>query len=81
VAEASFVSLAVVMGVAFVTPLVVGLVPWLEVPSVVLETVLALIAGGLLSALVFPVPALPLLRGGDPEPIVTTPPRIPGHVT
>lgn len=43
--EASFNSLAVVMGVAFLAPLVLGLLPRLRVPAVVLEIVLGIIVG------------------------------------
>src|SRR6202795_2468636 len=43
--EASFTSLAVVMGVAFLAPLVLGLLPRLRVPAVVLEIVLGIIVG------------------------------------
>lgn len=43
--EASFTSLAVVMGVAFLAPLVLGLFPRLRVPAVVLEIVLGIIVG------------------------------------
>ncbi len=43
--EASFTSLAVVMGVAFLAPLVLGLFPRLKVPAVVLEIVLGIVVG------------------------------------
>ena len=43
--EASFTSLAVVMGVAFLAPLVLGVLPRLRVPAVVLEIVLGIIVG------------------------------------
>ena len=43
--EVSFDSLAVVMGVAFVIPLLLGLAPRLRVPSVVLEIVAGIIVG------------------------------------
>ena len=41
----SFESLAVVMGVAFIAPLALGLVPRLRVPAVVLEIVLGIVIG------------------------------------
>ena len=43
--DVSFESLAVVMGVAFVAPLALGLVPRLRVPAVVLEIVLGIVIG------------------------------------
>lgn len=41
----SFSSLAVVLGVAFAAPLVLGLVPRLRIPAVVLEIVLGIVVG------------------------------------
>jgi Kef-type K+ transport system membrane component KefB len=43
--DVSFTSLAVVLGVSFLAPLVIGLVPWLRVPSVVLEITLGIVVG------------------------------------
>ena len=43
--DASFTSLAVVMGVAFLAPLVLGLLPRLRIPAVVLEIVLGIVIG------------------------------------
>jgi Kef-type K+ transport system membrane component KefB len=43
--DVSFNSLAVVFGVAFLAPLVLGLAPWLRVPSVVLEITLGIVVG------------------------------------
>ena len=43
--DASFTNLALVMGVAFVTPLVLGLLPRRPVPSVVVEVVLGIVVG------------------------------------
>jgi Kef-type K+ transport system membrane component KefB len=43
--DVSFNSLAVVLGVAFLAPLVLGLAPWLRVPAVVLEITLGIVVG------------------------------------
>jgi Kef-type K+ transport system membrane component KefB len=43
--DVSFSSLAVVLGVAFVAPLALGLIPRLRVPAVVLEIVLGIVVG------------------------------------
>jgi len=43
--DVSFNSLAVVFGVAFLAPLVLGLAPWLRIPSVVLEITLGIVVG------------------------------------
>src|SRR2546423_9437026 len=43
--DVSFNSLAVVLGVAFLAPLILGLAPWLRVPSVVLEITLGIVVG------------------------------------
>jgi Kef-type K+ transport system membrane component KefB len=43
--EVSFVSLTVVLGIAFVVPLALGCVPWLPVPAVVVEIVFGVIVG------------------------------------
>jgi Kef-type K+ transport system membrane component KefB len=43
--EASFTSLAVVMGVAFLAPLVLALFPRLKIPAVVLEIMLGIVVG------------------------------------
>jgi Kef-type K+ transport system membrane component KefB len=45
VPQVSFNSLAVVLGVAFVAPLVLGLAPRLRLPAVVLEIVLGIVVG------------------------------------
>src|SRR6266550_1684158 len=43
--DVSFNSLAVVLGVAFLAPLILGLAPWLRAPSVVLEITLGIVVG------------------------------------
>jgi Kef-type K+ transport system membrane component KefB len=43
--EISFTSLAIVAAAGFAAPLVLGLVPWLRLPSVVLEIVLGIVIG------------------------------------
>jgi Kef-type K+ transport system membrane component KefB len=45
VPEVSFTDLAIVLAIAFVTPIVLGLLPRSPVPSVVVEVVLGIIAG------------------------------------
>jgi Kef-type K+ transport system membrane component KefB len=41
----SFVSLTVVLGIAFVVPVALGCVPWLRIPTVVVEIVLGIMVG------------------------------------
>ena len=41
----SFVSLTVVLGIAFVVPVALGCVPWLRIPAVVVEIVLGIVVG------------------------------------
>ena len=43
--ETSFTSLAVILAVAFLAPLVLGFVPRLRLPSVVVEIVLGIVIG------------------------------------
>src|SRR6478609_1529794 len=43
--DVSFNSLAVVLGVAFLATLILGLAPWLRVPTVALEIILGIIVG------------------------------------
>jgi Kef-type K+ transport system membrane component KefB len=43
--DVSFDNLAVVLGVAFLAPLILGLAPWLRVPSIVLEIGLGIVVG------------------------------------
>jgi Sodium/hydrogen exchanger family len=80
--DVSFSSLAVVLGVAFAAPLVLGLVPRLRIPAVVLEIVLGIVVGPQVlgwAKVDQPVqilaPLLALLRTCDtePEPSADTP--------